>query len=614
MEACHRERGSFDEAGVWQDIPNPLTEFCTPGNHDPDGNTMQDVWYGKSCWEVILDHPDFATLAMPDPGGAGPTEGWTEPEWIVLDKQPRFALVLDRSGSMEHGHKMADAQHGAIYWLEFCTATTDMLTIVWYDHEIERILDLTEVGTLPDLEPVMDEILALEPRGSTNIRDALFEALDQIQTPATRAAVQVALLLTDGKHNTPWGSRAAEVIPDFQEAGVRIYALGVGEPSAVNMTVLDDLTEDTGGRSYAVGDDQPGNIEAAMIEINAEVRGGIITTVPALFPALRPPALPRLTAPRSKEMDRDGRPSWRELLKILKIRGVEQVIHPPKRLRSRIQAIPAMVEAYCQRASFTLVYPEDQDLWLYLIDPDGQPVDRRVPGVHHVISRAPHEFAMVEKPRPGRWYMVAVRREGGAAFTFKAIAGGENPQLHVWGGAINSQDNETPVRLWAMASWGQTLSNLRVTATITTPQGTKRRLLMTDVRDEEPDSGMFEAYYKPEQPGRYTGVIQILNPGGSRLARAGHLMSHTTESSILLKSEAQRFVRQVPFSFLVGEFREIQDIEEAQGLTAKYRKFRPRPTKLESARVWEPEKNLEDRAVMLEYDECEEVPSLESVN
>ena len=589
MEACHRERGSFDEIGVWQDIPNPLTEFCTPGNHDPDRNTHHENTYGKSCWEVILDHPDFATLAMPDPGGAGPTVGWTEPEWIVLDKQPRFALVLDRSGSMEHGHKMAEARNGAMYWLEFSLATGEMLTVIWYDHEITRIVELTDA---PDLEAVRAAIAALEPRGTTNIRDALFEALDQIQTRPTRAAVQVALLLTDGKHNTPLGSNAAEVIPDFQEAGVRIYALGVGEPDAVDMAVLDELAEGTGGSAYEVGDDDSGLVEAAMDEIRVELQGGIITTIPALFPALRARAFPGLEVPLSGKMGPDRRPAWRGLLKMLKIKEAKEVIRPPERLRKRVKAIPAMVEAQCRRASFTLVYPEDHNLWLYLIDPDGQPVDMSSAGVYHGISRAPHEFALVENPKPGRWHMVAVRPEAGGAFRFRAIAGGENPGLHVLGGASSSQDNLGPVRLWATARWGQTLSNLRVGVTITTPQGTKRRLLMTDVRDEEPDSGVYETYYWPEQPGRYNGLIEILNPGGARLARAGHLMSHTTERSISLKSAAHRFVRQVRFTFYAGSRPEVQDIEQAQGVTAKYQKFRPRPMKLESAQAFGADKKL----------------------
>lgn len=581
MEACHRDRGAFDETGVWRDIPNPLTEFCTPSTHDGDTICAQP------CWERILERAGFEMLTMPDSAESGPVTGWTEPEWIVLDKQPRFALVLDRSYSMTQGDKMTYARFGAMLWLQYAhvSAPDDLLTIIWYDHEIGSLLDLTEVGRLTELEvrEKREDIAALEPRGSTDIRDALLAALDQIQSRPTRAAVQAALLLTDGKHNTPWGSRAAEVIPDFQEAGVQIHTLGVGDPDAVDMVVLEELAESTGGSSQAAGDDLA--VLEAMAEINEIVRGGIITTAPALFPALRMASRSRLTEPAAKGVNRDGRPDWRNLLKLLKIKGMGQVLRPPQRLRSRIMAFPVMVEDHCQRASFTLVYPEGQDLWLYLIDPAGQPVDMGAAGVRHGSSQAPYEFALVQKPKPGRWHMVAVRPDGGASFTFRAIAGGKNPQLHVWGGASGGKDGQAPVRLWASASWGQTLSNLQVTALVTTPKGVKRRLLLTDCRGEERDAGMYEAYYTPEQPGRYTGVIEIVNLGNARLPRSDYLITHTTERHVSLKTAAPQFVRQVPFVLLYGEQPDIRDIEQAQGLTAKYREFRPRPTKLESARV-----------------------------
>jgi hypothetical protein len=583
MEACHRERGYFDEAGLWHDLPTPLTEFCTPGNHDLDGDTQQDQWYDKSCWEVILDQPDFAGLTMPDPAGSGPTEGWTEPDWIVLDKQPRLALVLDRSGSMAGGHKMADAQYGAEYWLRNCVARNDLLTIIWYDHEITSILDLTDVALLPDLETEIDEIYALEPRGTTNIREALFAALDQVQSRATRAAVQVALLLTDGKHNTPWGSHANEVIPDYQEGGVRIYSLGVGEAALVDMDVLDELAAATGGSSYAVGDDNPIEVERAMIEIHTEVRGGIITTIPAYFPlVIRSPlgagARPWQPAPAPKE-----RVSFQELLHILKIKTIKQVIHPSKKNRRCLTAIPVEVEPQCRRASFTLVYPQGRDLWLYLIDPDGNPVDMGAAGVYHCISDAPHEFALVENPQAGRWYMVAVRPHASAGFSFRAIAGGENPHLQVFGGASTNNPLQTPVRLWAMARWGHDLTNLQVSATFTTPLGYRQRLLMTDCRGDERDSGVFEAFYTPSQPGRYRGTIEISNQGNARQARSRHLVAHMTENRVTLKSVPTRFVRQVPFYFDVGPRPEVKDVEQARSLTQKYPGLRPRPTKLESA-------------------------------
>ena len=58
MEACHRERGRFDEAGVWHDLPNPLTEFCTASNHDPDHDTLMMPRTidpaGRSWWNIPI--------------------------------------------------------------------------------------------------------------------------------------------------------------------------------------------------------------------------------------------------------------------------------------------------------------------------------------------------------------------------------------------------------------------------------------------------------------------------------------------------------------------------------------------------------------------------------
>ena len=254
MENSRAAAGEFDNTCTWVPAVNPVTEFCTASNHDPDDDTAQEARHGKSCWETIVDRAEFSTLLVPDPAAGAAPAGFVDLDWIVLDKQPRFSLVLDRSGSMQSGNKMTDAQHGAIYWLEFCALADDLLSIHWYDHAIEDILaDLTDVSTLGDLQPQKDAINALGPRGSTNIRDGLYRSLDAIEGLPTRATVQVALLLTDGQHNTPAGSLATEVLPEFQEGGVRIYSLGVGAPNQVDMDTLDALSDGTGGRSYAVG-------------------------------------------------------------------------------------------------------------------------------------------------------------------------------------------------------------------------------------------------------------------------------------------------------------------------------------------------------------------------
>jgi hypothetical protein len=434
---------------------------------------------------------------------------------------------------------------------------------------------------LPNLNAAIDSIRALTPRGTTNIRDGLYAALGQIQTPATRAAVQVALLLTDGKHNTPYGSRAIEVLPDFQEAGVRIYTLGVGQADAVDMDVLDQLAFDTDGRSYAVGDDHPGQVQTALVEIRAEVDGGIITTAPAIFPDSRKAVLDELT---TKWIKARKRPSLKELLELLKISPLDQLIHPPKRILRRLVPIPVDVEQQCDRVSFSLVYPENHEIWLYLVDAAGHLIDMEIPEVHHVISSSPHEFAIVEKPKDGRWYMIAVRPHAGSSFTFQAVAGGENRHLQVFGEVTRTNYAKAPVRLWASARFIQELSNLRVTATVIAPNGRMQQIRLTDDRFNEPNSGVYEAYVTPKYQGRYRGWIRIENLGSAIVAQPNYLISHSKDKSISIEAKVPKFVREIPFYFDSGERPDIKDEEREKDLIGKYATLRPRPTKLKSAR------------------------------
>lgn len=587
MEKSRTAAGAFDATGTWVPAANPVTEFCTSSNHDSDGDTAQEDANGTSCWEQITSIADYAGLTTPDPAAAGPTAGFTVPDWVVLDKQPRFALVLDRSGSMASGNKMLDAQHGAVYWLEFCAEGSDRLAVIWYDHAIERILDLTQVDALPSLDPTTNAINALTPRGATNIRDGLFEGLDQIQTPVGRSAVQVVLLLTDGKHNTPIGSNAAEVLSDYQTGGVRIYSLGVGTPATVDMDLLDELAADTGGKSYAVGDDNPGEVETAMVEINAEVRGGIVTTHPDLMPDMDESPLRELQAdPQVRE---GRRPPLKEILRVLGIDSLKRVLRPDDRLRATLLSIPAEIEERSGRASFTLVYPPGNDLWLYLIDPNGDPLDMTGPQVHHVVSEAPHEFAIVDRPQPGRWFMVAVRPLPGPSFGLRAVAGCENRNLQVFGGAPPLGPVNTPVRIWATARWHELLSDLTVTAVITDPSGGRHRLILRDETATEPNSGEYAGLFVPNQAGRHQGVVTVRSRHGSTMAKHHHRLLHAEEGAdaIHTRVEVPQFVRLVRFYFDVGDRPEIRDEEALKGLPERYQSprkcdSRPEPRAPES--------------------------------
>lgn len=580
MEKSRSAAGYFDAAGNWQTVPNPVTEFCSASNHDPDNDTAQEDSHGKSCWETIVERAEFDTLNVPDPASGVAPAGFTDPNWFVLDKQPRFALVLDRSGSMSTGNKMADAQHGTVYWLEYCAEGNDKLTIIWYDHLIERILDLTQVNTLPNLNNEINAINALTPRGSTNIRDGLYEALNQIQTPVTRAAVQVALLLTDGMHNTPYGSQATEVLSSFKESGTRIYCLGVGDANVVDMDVLDELATGTGGTSYAVGDDQPGIVEAAMVEINAEVRGGIITTNPLIFPDTKKSMLDKVV----QEVGKRKRPGLEKIFDALGVKTIEQLIGNKSEANNRLWTVPVKVEKGMERVSFTIVYPEGEALWLYLIDPKGSIVDMSSSSVKHIISKAPHEFALVTKPKAGTWHMVVMRSSWGNEIACKAVAGAENRRLQVFGGADSKNCANAPVRIWAKVHYSELLSGLRVTAQVVSPTGGVQRIRLDDDKLDEPSSGEYFGYCKTDQLGRYYGHIKIENTGRVTAAMPVRRLLDSDEGKISTEVKTPTFVRVIPFYFDSGDRPKLIDVEDEKGLTSKYEYVFPRKNKLVSAR------------------------------
>src|SRR5215218_7144347 len=533
MENSSGAAGTLSPTGTWTPAADPSTEFCTDSNHDPDGNTQQEIRNHDSCWETIISRPGFTASTAPDPAAPGPSAGSTAPDWIVLDKQLRFSVVVDRSGSMAAGHRMEDAQHGAVYWLEYCSAGTDLLSVVAYDDQVDTVLTQTQISALGGLGGTTSAIDALTPRGATNIRDALFRARDQIESLPTRAAAQVVLLLTDGIHNFPAGSSALEALGDLQEGGIRVYTLGVGTRSQIDMGTLDALAAGTGGRSYSVGDDQP---------------------------------------------------ALESLLKAARISDLTQLRPRGERARhSRLVAFPVEVEPAADRASFTVNHPGDVDVWLYLVDPTGTVVDTTPGGpAVQVASAAPHEFIVVDHPDPGRWTIVAVRTKPGSEFEGHVVAGGENRNLQVFASAPATGEAGAPVPISASARWRHALTGLQVRAVVTSPNGARRTVTLHDDLAEGGGSGDYVGVFTPFQHGRHQAIVTVVGRPGVSLADPYRLLAHAEDDADVVDTalEVPAFVRRVVVVFEVGEAEgEKPWREKPYG-----REGRKRPVALRSAR------------------------------
>jgi hypothetical protein len=328
-----------------------------------------------------------------------------------------------------------------------------------------------------------------------------------------------------------------------------------------------------------------------MIEINAEVRGGIITTSPILFPDSRSSGIDKLLAPFVREGHKavppTKRPKLEQVLKAARVANIDRL--RPRRQRSsnaRMVAIPVDVEDGVARASFATAHPDSTDLWLYLVDPAGNVVNPADPAVHQVASSAPHEFIVVDGPMPGRWFLIAVRTTAGPSTTARFVAGGENPSLQVFGWAEGSAQSGAPAALHASARWLHQLTGLSVTAVVHDPLGTTRSYVLTDDGLSPNGTGQYEAVVTPTVDGRYTGVITIGHYGGATIADGATLMQHSEKNELSIETRAPAFVRQVPFSFNVGPVRLEDDSEDPTKWEMPMRRVKPEPDrKLVSAKL-----------------------------
>lgn len=605
METFGAGAGIMGLDGVWQPNENPVTEFCTDGNHDMDRDTQQHEWYKKSCWARIIEVSGFREFTAPNPASGSQPPGWEDPQFLRLTTEPRFALVLDQSGSMRRGTKLEDTKYGATYWLEYAYTTQaddDQLAIIWYNDVATTQLNLTDINSLSanQFNDIVRAISNVQTGGLTSISNGLEDAVSQITTPPNRSAIQVALLMTDGKHNFPLGTAATDPIPDLRENGIQVYTLGVGQPNEVDLPPLERIATETGGRSYAVGQGNFDTIQSRMIEINAEVRGGIIDTLPTMLEA------PNHESDAFFEEflvdDEKGRPHLEEIFSAFDL-DVDRI--DPREIleltQGRLIAHSMLVEEGADRASFTISYPPNHEVWLYLLDPDGNSVEVNRPDVEHYISEAaPHEFFIIDQPQAGVWQMLIVRPTPGSAITIHAIGGIESKRLRVFGSTNSHGDLNTPVSLEANAICNNHLSRLKVEALIQSPSGEIHRLTLSDSGEFEqenrriiegkvldyvhavraqnelasvesesknqstPSSGQYITLFSPEEEGHYTGKIIIINEGDAIIAQPMHRIMHTSENFISLRSDVPQFQRVIPFQFYVGTLPDVIDNEERE--------------------------------------------------
>jgi Ca-activated chloride channel family protein len=190
------------------------------------------------------------------------------PEVHFLRPPLNLGLVLDRSGSMSGGRKMACALEAASYVIQQLLPG-DRVSVTTFDNEVETIVPSTYATDKPAL---LRRLGAIHPRGSTNLHGGWAEGARQVFAHRFDGGINRVLLLSDGLANegvTDPNTLAAEARGRAAQ-GVSTTTLGVG----------DDYQEDLMEAMATAGDGRYYYIETAtqlMDIFQTELKGLMAT-------------------------------------------------------------------------------------------------------------------------------------------------------------------------------------------------------------------------------------------------------------------------------------------------------------------------------------------------
>jgi hypothetical protein len=227
----------------------------------------------------------------------------TNETWVIniaanTVARPKSAvvLVLDRSGSMSEdagdGQPKIEKLREAVQIFVGAMLDGDGLGIVRFDHEINRLLDVTNVGPMPpipgsgraqaiDILMSHDPATTLDPRGATSIGGGVAEGkltLDTAPPTVPPYSVQAMVVLTDGVENRP------PMIADVASSiNAHTFAIGLGTPANISTAALNALTQNNNGYLLVTGTitpDQTFRLTKYFLQILAGINNASVVLDP----------------------------------------------------------------------------------------------------------------------------------------------------------------------------------------------------------------------------------------------------------------------------------------------------------------------------------------------
>jgi len=161
-----------------------------------------------------------------------------------------IAFVLDRSGSMGGGDKIALAKRALVQAIRLLRPS-DRFAVVFYDHMVDLVVPST-LATGEATDNAVRQVESIQARGNTNLCGGWLRGCEQIAEHLDAAQIGKCLLLTDGLANQGI-TDPVELERHARELGSRGIAtstLGLGHD--FDGVLLQRMADAGGGRSYYI--------------------------------------------------------------------------------------------------------------------------------------------------------------------------------------------------------------------------------------------------------------------------------------------------------------------------------------------------------------------------